>query len=393
MQASQTLSQRGEWGGDHQTLSSFRHFKRLFCIAIVLSPTILACCYYGLIATPRYVSEARFVIRTASKATNLASGLDSILQLVGLSHSQDDAYAVHDFLTSRDAVRQLQSQVDLRAIYQFPNVDLLARYPSFVFTQTDEGFYRYLQHRFTVIVNNTSGLTTLRVEAFRPQDAFKVAAALLDLGEGLVNKLNRRLEEDAVHVAESEVARDEQARIDAQIAVTAFRNRSLILDPGKSSAMVIEVIGQLTRQLADVRTEISETMANSPANPQLPGYRLREQAIEHQIAIERGRVANDSDGLADKIAEYERLKLKEEFAVRSLAQAVVALELARIDARRQQLFLERVVEPGVPDQAMMPQRLWSTLTVFGFNVIGASVLWLLFAGIREHAGTRYKRHS
>jgi capsular polysaccharide transport system permease protein len=119
-------------------------------------------------------------------------------------------------------------------------------------------------------------------------------------------------------------------------------------------------------------------------------FRQQALAIEHQIALERGRVANDSDGLADKIAEYERLTLKEEFAVQSLTQAVAELDLARVDARRQQLFLERVVEPDVPDQAMMPQRWRSVLTVFGFNIIGVAVIWLLFAGVREHAGARQR---
>ena len=81
-------------------------------------------------------------------------------------------------------------------------------------------------------------------------------------------------------------------------------------------------------------------------------------------------MANDSDGLAEKIAEYERLMLQQEFSVRSLAQAVAALELARVDARRQQMFLERVVEPGVPDQAMEPRRWRNVFTVLGYNVIG-----------------------
>jgi capsular polysaccharide transport system permease protein len=115
---------------------------------------------------------------------------------------------------------------------------------------------------------------------------------------------------------------------------------------------------------------------------------MREQAaaIERQIQTERDRVANNSDGLADKIEQYERLMLAQEFSVQTLAQAVMALELARVDARRQQLFLERVVEPGVPDEAIMPQRWRSVFTVFGFNVIFAGVLWMLVAGLSEHAG-------
>jgi capsular polysaccharide transport system permease protein len=361
-----------------------RYWGVVLRIALVLLPTIGAGVYYGVVATDLYVSEARFVIRTA-KPSSALGGIGALLQLAGLSRSQDDAYAVHDYLTSRDALHQLAERVDLRAIYNHPDADVIARYPSVLFGTSDEQLYRYFQHRLTVIVNNTSGLTTMRVEAFRAADAQRVASELLSLAEGLVNKLNERMQQDAVKVAASEVARAEQRRVDNQIEITAFRNRELILDPGSNSAIVMELIGKLSAQLADTRAEIAETRGNSPNSPQLVPLQQRAEAIEHQIALERGRVASSSDGLADKIAVYERLMLEREFAVRTLEQAVIALETARIEGRRQQMYLERVVEPGLPDEAMEPRRWETVLTVFGFNVIGMGVLWLIGAGLREHA--------
>ena len=360
-------------------------------IALILLPTLVTAIYYSTIATDRYVSEARFVIRTATKASSLSGGIGALLQLVGMGRSQDDAYAVRDFLTSRDAMHELGATIDLPAIYHRRDMDPLVRYPSVWFPSTDEGFYRYFEHRLSVIVNNSSGLTTLRVEAFRADDAAKIAETLLELGEGLVNKLNARMQEDAVRVAAAEVTRAEQARVDKQVAVTAFRNRELILDPGANSAMVVELIGKLSGQLAQVRTQIAETQANSPNSPQMATLRQQAAAIEHEIRTQRERVANNSDGLADKIEQYERLMLEQEFSVQVLAQAMAALEVARVDARRQQLFLERVVEPSVPDEAREPERWRMVLTVFGFNVIGAGVLWLLIAGLSEHAGMAVRR--
>ena len=151
--------------------------------------------------------------------------------------------------------------------------------------------------------------------------------------------------------------------------------------------MVMELIGQLSAQLSEVGMQITETEGNSPHSPQLQALRQRAAAIGRQIGIERARVANDSDGLADKIAEYERLTLEREFSIRTLEHAVAGLETARIEARRKQLFLEPVVEPGLPDTAMQPWRWRSVLVVFGFNVIGLGLLWLIGTGFREHAST------
>jgi capsular polysaccharide transport system permease protein len=113
MPMSELVSNRRMWGparrpSSSRGSSSFRGFTlgrwRIAArIVLVLLPTLLTAVYYGAIATDRYVSEARFVIRTASKPSSLAGGLGALLQLVGMSRSEDDAYAVRDFLLSRDA--------------------------------------------------------------------------------------------------------------------------------------------------------------------------------------------------------------------------------------------------------------------------------------------------
>ena len=226
------------------------------------------------------------------------------------------------------------------------------------------------------------------MEAFRAEDAQRIAQAMLGAGEDLVNRLNTRMQEDAVKVAAAELARAEQRRVANQVAITAFRNRELILDPVSSSTLVVELIGKLASELATVRSQIVETRGNSPNSPQLANLTQRATAIEHQIATERARVSDSSDGLAAKLSEYEKMMLEREFSIRTLSAAEQALEAARTDARRQQLFLERVVEPGLPDEATMPRRWAMVLTVFGYNVIGLVVLWLIGSGLREHAAAR-----
>jgi capsular polysaccharide transport system permease protein len=361
-------------------------------IVLVLLPTILAGVYYGCIATDLYVSEARFVIRTATKPASALGGLTTLLQLAGMSHDEDDAYAVRDFLRSRDALVQLEAEINLRGIYHNPDADILTRYPSFIFSPKQEDFYRYFKQRLSVVVNNTTGVTTLRVEAFNPADAGLVARKLLDLGERLVNKLNDRMQQDTVHLAEAEVEQAEQRRIANQIEITRFRNDELILDPDKSAAIVVELIGKLATTLAEVRAQIAETRGNAPDSPQLGSLRQRAAAIEDQITIERDRVGTSSEGLANKIAKYETLMLQRQFAIDTLSQSVKALQTARIEARRQQMYLERVVAPDIRDKATMPRRWRTVLTVLGFNVIGFGVLWLLGAGLREHAAAAHSPH-
>ena len=49
------------------------------------------------------------------------------------------------------------------------------------------------------------------------------------------------------------------------------------------------------------------------------------------------------------------------------------------------MFLERIVNPHLPDYPLMPASLWTFSTVFALNLIAVLVVWLLRTGIREHA--------
>src|SRR5262249_29691008 len=159
----------------------------------LMTPTLLAAVYYLGIATDRYASEARFVIRSASKPANALGGLSALMKFVGVSKSEDDTFAVRDFLTSRDAVKQLRDRFDLVAMYEYPGADFLARYPSLLFHRSDEEFYRYFQTMISVVTNNSTDLVTLRVQAFRAADAEHIARVMIELGEELVNRLNERM--------------------------------------------------------------------------------------------------------------------------------------------------------------------------------------------------------
>lgn len=350
---------------------------------VVLLPTTLAALYFGFIASDRYVSESTFVVRSAKSP--LSGGLGGLLQMVGISRSQDDSYSVQEYLLSRDAVTALSQKLPIREIFNREGADFVARFPNPLYGETTEELAQYYRTRISVVHGATTGLTTLRVEAFRAEDAIVINRTLLELGEALVNRMNERIRADAIRYAEAEVARGQERLVETQIAITEFRNRELMLDPSKSSLIVAELIGRLAAELAVVMSQLREVEASSPNSPQISGLQRRISALEAQIVLERQRVSNASDGLAEKIAGYERLTLQREFAVKALSSAVTSLEVARNEARRQQLYLERVVEPHTPDYSEQPRRMRSILLTFAGSLMLFFVGWLLFAGVREHS--------
>ena len=362
--------------------------RRILHIALALLPTILSILYFGLIASDRYVSVAQFVIKTTSQTAG-AIQFGSLLQMTGLGQSEDDTYSVQAFMTSRDAIRQLMKKIPLKKIYDRPGADFIARYPSMIYGRTDEEFYKYFQWMLEVIHDGNTGITTLRVQAFTPQDAQLVAKTLLQLSEAMVNRLNTRIHGDAVRVAQQEVDHQEKQLIKAQLAITDFRSRELMMDPARSSLIMTGVIAKLGSDQAQVEAEIREMESSSPLNPQLPALHRKVDAIEGEINKERAQIAGPSTGLADKLAQYQRLVLTREFAKQALTTVTAALQSAKAEARRQQLYLERVVDPNLPDYPTEPARLRTIATVFAFNILFLLVAGTIITGVREHSAAKH----
>jgi capsular polysaccharide transport system permease protein len=351
-------------------------------LIVVALPTLIACIYYLLIASPRYVSEARFVVRSPERMQ--PSGLGVALQGVGITSGHTDAYAVHEYITSRDGLRDLKRRFDVAGIIGRPGADMFSKYPRPWEGRTEEGLYKALQRFVTVGYDSTTGISTLRVEAFRPADAQALTNALLSGGEGLVNRLNERAASDAISEAAQAEAEARANMAAVQQRLTAFRNREGFIDPSLQAAESSQLIGGLLSTLAQLRAEREQLQAEAPASPQLPAIDGRIAAYERQVAAERGKLAGGTSSLAPSVGTYQDLVLERELADRQLAQATAAVVSARQEARRQNLYLERIVSPNLPDKPTMPRRWLAILTVFTSAMLLYAVGWLVWAGVREH---------
>ena len=111
---------------------------------------------------------------------------------------------------------------------------------------------------------------------------------------------------------------------------------------------------------------------------------LRAKTLQGEMDIETGKVTGDGRSLSNKAADYQRLALEREFADKQLGSALASLEQARNEAQRKQVYIERIVQPSLPDLAMEPRRLRSILATFVLGLVAWGILSMLLAGVREH---------
>lgn len=361
-------------------LDSWRWFA-LF----VLMPTLFAALYYGGIAADIYVSESRFVIKAPERSRSSGSALDGLLQGTGLGSGTEQASEITGYLRSRNALSDLSQQIDVRAAFGSSEADILSRFPLLYQSDSFEDLYEYYGAMVTTQPDSETGLTVLSVSAFTPQEAQALNAGLLNLSEELVNRLNTRVNSQAIDEAQARVDVAQERVRESRIQLGSYRNSSQILDPQQQGIGVLEVSNALIAQEAALRAQLSEIRRNAPSHPSIPALQDRIAGLAQQVAEQTGRAVGTPDGIAAKITEYENLLVEQEFAERTLTAANAALEQARVEAQQQQYYLERVVEPNQPDDAIKPARLRGILAVLFGTLCLYLVGWMLSVGIREHA--------
>ncbi|MGE0769150.1 MAG: capsule biosynthesis protein [Hyphomicrobiaceae bacterium] len=357
--------------------------NRSYGLMVVL-PTAVALFYFTLVAADRYESEVRFVVRSPS--TSAASQITSLVQGTGIVRSADDAYIVHDYIQSRDAVRALGDDVDLVARLQRPEADILWRYPGLLRTPSAEGLWRHFQSFINVDFDSTTGITTLKVQAFRPDDARVIAQALVDRSERLINGMSERAHRETIRAASVELERTRQRARVTLADISDFRRRHELIDPSRITKVALETITRLSVEIAKSNAELAELRSQAANSPQAKSLEQRVAAYEQQIRKERTSLAGNDNSLAPIIADYERLMLEREFAERAFASAQTALDLARIDAERQRLFIERVSRAMTPDYAKYPWRLLDSLAVFLLCSMVYALGKRILSDVRSHGG-------
>lgn len=366
-----------------------RLLRHAWFLLVVVLPTLLAAGYLFAFAADQYVSEARFVVRGSQQ--QVPSLLSNFMQSTGMSRAEDDTYAVQDYILSRDALTELVQKEGIKDVFDRPEGDILTRFPSPLLQFADlrktvlgdsfEHLFRHYLRHVDVRMDSTTGVSELTVTTFRPEDSRRIATALLAAGERLVNRMNDRQRENALRDARKEVGIAEARLLDISARIADFRNREALLDPNRQAVPMLQTITTLQTRLNSLKLEISQMQANSPLRP---GAQQRAAALQAQIDAERAKITGSDSSLVPKLREFDQLMLEREFADKQLASATASLETARMNADRQQLYLEQIVVPNEPDYALYPKRFVSLAIVFA-TALGIYITGALFAaGAREH---------
>lgn len=369
----------------HRSALSVWLKKRRWFILFVIVPSLLAALYYGFVASDIYISESRFVIKSPDQKRSQMSTLANLVQTTGMSGGQEQTNEVLTFIRSRDALKALEKTPGVRDKYGASDTDYFSRFPSPMSDTSFESLFKYYSNMIDARFDTEAGTATIKVRAFTSKDAHAINARLLDLSEELVNRLNNRAQSKGIIEAKRQVELATQRAKAVRIALTKYRNTQALIDPSKQAVGVIEIANSMIAQRAALQAQLDLMQRVAPGNPSIPGLRSRINAMSVQIASQDSRVVGTGSGIASKLGDYENLLVEQEFADQSMNAANAALVQARAEAQRQQFYLERVVDPNMPDMPLLPKRFISILVVFAAATCLYFIAWMFMVGVVEHA--------
>lgn len=358
--------------------------NRWFLIAVVL-PVLVSALYFFLVASGQFQSESRFVIKAPNQRSGQISTFANLIQTTGLSAGQEQSEQIIDFVRSRSALQKLVEDLAVKKVYSAAGVDAISRFPAPWQEDAFEELYDYYGSKVQISRDKETGLIVLRTLAFAPRDAQAINESLLRQSEALVNELNERARRRGIAEAEARVTEAEQRVAAARRALATYRSKSELIDPMKQAGGMIEIVNRLVTERSALEAQLTTLRRLTPDHPSIPALQQRIASLNNEIDRQTARVVGGRDTVSGKLPAYEALATEQEFAEQLLVMSRTSLEQARADAMRQQFYLERVVDPNLPDVPEYPRALRNVLTVLGFALCLYFIVWMLVVGILEHA--------
>jgi capsular polysaccharide transport system permease protein len=359
-----------------------------FAIVVAL-PSIVWGIYLGFFASDQYASEFRFAVRGGE--SSVLESVGSNLTVATALQRLQDSVVVSEYVQGRDLVEELDRSIGLRKLFSRPTIDYLWRFNP---KGTIEDLKRYWGHRVDVSIDPLSGIITVIVCAFSPQDSLVIAKAIIKNSENLVNQMSERSRRDALRQAQNELKRTETVLQQKTAAFQQVRNTGRVIDLTKAADSLTLLISQLRLQLLGYENSYGvqrKTISASAPQLQILEKQIKStkdqiHRLEEQMTSTSGESGSSTPTLSASMSRFEQAQLEWTLASQQYAFAASAFERARVDLESQLVYLSTFTQPVLAQDALYPRRglLWSMVFFAGLLLWGAGTGMAIL--IRNHMG-------
>lgn len=365
-----------------------RHYGLLISlVAVIILPLLLTIGYLYIFAEDQYASNTGFTVRTeeTSSASDLVGGLSAFMGGGGGTTNTDVLY---EFMQSQEIVQRIHDRIDLTTHYSqtWSGDPVFSIWPD----ASIEDLLWYWRRIVRISYDKASGLIDMQVRARDPQTAQAIARAVVEESEQMINALNEAARRDSTANAQRDLDEALLRLRTAREALAEYRARTQIVDPMADIQGRMGVLNNLQQQLAEalVDYDLLSEVVTTDSDPRVRQALRRIEVIRARISEERRNFATQDVTVFDTdypylIAQFESLRVDQEFAEQTYRAALTALDSARSNAARQSLYLATYIRPTLSTRAEYPQRLTLIGLTAMFLILAWSIMALIYYSIRD----------
>ncbi|MFZ2266513.1 MAG: hypothetical protein WAV95_02940 [Azonexus sp.] len=355
--------------------------RRTFGVATIA--IFMAIIYWGLLASDRYISEAKIVIERTDMAAGTAMDIGSLLT-GATGGNRTDQMQLRSYLLSTDMLGKLDEKLGLRGHYSDSARDPLSRMWNKDAPQ--EWFHKHYLARTSVEFDDYSGVLVISAQAYDPKMAKAIASTLVQEGERYMNELGHAMAREQVAFLEGQVSEMAHKAMEKRKELLAFQNQKGILAPQSAAEALQGNIYRLDAQLSDMKARRSAMLGYLSAEaPSVVELEMQIRASEKQIQQEQGRLTSPKgQTLNSTTEEYQRMEFAAKFAEDVYKTGLVALEKGRLEALRTLKKIAVLQAPTLPQYPWEPRRLYNIVVFMLSAFILAGIVHLLAAVVRDH---------
>ncbi|SFG76517.1 capsule biosynthesis protein [Methylobacterium gossipiicola] len=359
---------------------------RNFSVFVLLPTLLLAVYFYGF-ASDQYIAESQFTVR--GNVEPMEDG--SVGQFADLiqKHNSQDSFIVKNYIQSQTLVAKLEESLKVSAMFSRKEADFWSRYRP---PQPIEELTKYWRQHVAARIDVISGIITLSVRAFTPEDALAISKEVIARTEVLINEISRAAQADLVAHAEADAVRAQTRLREAHLALQTFRNRWGIIDPIKTAEATLTTLGSLRKDQLKAETDLqvlrgsnldekSRSIQTLVAN--LAAIQQQIKRLQEQLTTDGLTGTDPSNNMTRALLEYEGLQVEKTIASKLNESANLMVDRARVAATKQQIFLATFVPPDLPSDSLYPHRGYAVSVGFFCFLVVWSSMALIMAGLKD----------
>jgi len=361
-------------------------------VSFVLVPLLVFTFYQVFIASDRFVSSAKLIVKEQDSAATLDSSL-ALLSGFGVSTGSSDTELVRSYIYSNDMLEHLNTTLDIEAHYSSSDYDVFSRLER---EPSREDLLSYYEDFVRVVIDDKSQVIEVSAQAFEPEFAKQITQAIVVRAEWFINEISRDLAKEQLEFVQQEHQVVDDRLRDIKAKLLAFQSRHNLLDPQVEGMAFQQIAYTLEAEIAAKRTQLRLLRSSmSDTAPLVVQTKSQLESLEDQLQNERARLTQQ-DGqnsalpedeqnlsIGELLAKFSEYKIDLELALQAYASSQVSLEKSRIEAYRQIKYLVTVEAPTLPEEAEHPERFYNISLFFVVNLLLFGIARILIATVNE----------